>query len=561
MGVKYIIDNLDNSLTEQIINGSVSATTFSATTYYGDGSNLTGLSTGLNVGTSQLTSGTNTRVLFQSGTTLQQDSNFTYNTTQKRLTLRAVGTAATDIPFAVQNSGGSSNLMQVAGDNTMTFLSLGNIGFSSSDAGGNIKIKRNFSSQTMIELGGGDNAFISVTPINLSSYIAIGSSANGASINWDGTNFRFQIKNSFHNLFDVVGNPNSATATFRIGTIASNTNFFNVHGRNAGGTALTTNPVFTINSSGTVGIGTEASTPGARLDVRAQGVLSTDIVFRVRNSGDSNNIVNFNGNGQFTIGLGASVNSTTLPEYSVVIGHNASDGVAGNRTASVAIGRLASGNYYGVAIGTQSTSSGDAGVAIGASATAGANGSALGYQATAAGAGVSIGKLATSTSQGAITIGTNTINNQNYSIVFNSSLQVITNEHSNVCKMYFNSTKQSFFYHENGRFVINSKVDLVANTNYDNSATNTITITTGTTPTLNIVDSFQLYSADITAGNAAPHFRTENGSIVKLYQETTGVTTSTLISNVGTTITDTDTFDGYTLQQVVKALRNLGILQ
>ena len=42
MVTKYITDNSGNLLTEQIINGSVSATTFSATTYYGDGSNLTG---------------------------------------------------------------------------------------------------------------------------------------------------------------------------------------------------------------------------------------------------------------------------------------------------------------------------------------------------------------------------------------------------------------------------------------------------------------------------------------------------------------------------------------
>jgi hypothetical protein len=43
MVTKYIIDNSGNLLTEQIINGAVSATTFSATTYYGDGSNLTGV--------------------------------------------------------------------------------------------------------------------------------------------------------------------------------------------------------------------------------------------------------------------------------------------------------------------------------------------------------------------------------------------------------------------------------------------------------------------------------------------------------------------------------------
>jgi len=79
-------------------------------------------------------------------------------------------------------------------------------------------------------------------------------------------------------------------------------------------------------------------------------------------------------------------------------------------------------------------------------------------------------------------------------------------------------------------------------------------------PSNNIADHFRIYSEDITAGNAAPHFRTENGAIVKLYQETTGVAAATLVGNAGTNITDTDTFDGYTLKQVVKVLRNLGIL-
>ncbi len=61
---------------------------------------------------------------------------------------------------------------------------------------------------------------------------------------------------------------------------------------------------------------------------------------------------------------------------------------------------------------------------------------------------------------------------------------------------------------------------------------------------------FQLYSADITAGNAAPHFRTENGGIIKLYQQTTGVTSATYIGGAGTTVTDLDTFDGYTIPQI-----------
>lgn len=41
---------------------------------------------------------------------------------------------------------------------------------------------------------------------------------------------------------------------------------------------------------------------------------------------------------------------------------------------------------------------------------------------------------------------------------------------------------------------------------------------------------------------------------------TTGVTGATRVGGGGTTLTDTDTFDGYTLAQIVKALRNIGAL-
>jgi hypothetical protein len=58
-----------------------------------------------------------------------------------------------------------------------------------------------------------------------------------------------------------------------------------------------------------------------------------------------------------------------------------------------------------------------------------------------------------------------------------------------------------------------------------------ITFTTNT-------DSFQQYSADIVAGNAAPHFRTENGSVIKLYKQDlptnpTNAELATFLSNLG----------------------------
>ncbi len=45
-----------------------------------------------------------------------------------------------------------------------------------------------------------------------------------------------------------------------------------------------------------------------------------------------------------------------------------------------------------------------------------------------------------------------------------------------------------------------------------------------------------------------------------IVQPTTGVATATFTANSGTTVNDASTFDGYTLKQVVKALRNMGAL-
>jgi hypothetical protein len=64
------------------------------------------------------------------------------------------------------------------------------------------------------------------------------------------------------------------------------------------------------NNSLTIG----ATTAGARLDVRAQGALSTDIAFRVRNSADTSNLIETRGNGYHNIGdgtYGIIINNTT----------------------------------------------------------------------------------------------------------------------------------------------------------------------------------------------------------------------------------------------------------
>jgi hypothetical protein len=87
-----------------------------------------------------------------------------------------------------------------------------------------------------------------------------------------------------------------------------------------------------------------------------------------------------------------------------------------------------------------------------------------------------------------------------------------------------------------------------------------ITHYSATSPTTSATDGYRQYSADITAGNAAAHFRTENGAVIKLYQETTSVGNSIISLGGGSSVLDDTTFDGYTLRQIVKALRNQGIL-
>jgi hypothetical protein len=50
------------------------------------------------------------------------------------------------------------------------------------------------------------------------------------------------------------------------------------------------------------------------------------------------------------------------------------------------------------------------------------------------------------------------------------------------------------------------------------SATQTVALANGTAPSTSPADAFQIYSADMAAGNAVPHIRTEDGTVVKLSQ-------------------------------------------
>jgi len=69
---------------------------------------------------------------------------------------------------------------------------------------------------------------------------------------------------------------------------------------------------------------------------------------------------------------------------------------------------------------------------------------------------------------------------------------------------------------------------------FGTNAEYTLALANGAAPTTSPSDAFQLYSANASAGNACPHFRTEAGQTIKLYQTASGYTT---FANLTTTRT------------------------
>ncbi|ABK17578.1 TipJ family phage tail tip protein [Syntrophobacter fumaroxidans] len=59
----------------------------------------------------------------------------------------------------------------------------------------------------------------------------------------------------------------------------------------------------------------------------------------------------------------------------------------------------------------------------------------------------------------------------------------------------------------------------IGGTTFGTSAARVLCVGTGTAPTSSPADAFQMYSKDISAGNAAPHFRLEGGPELRLYQQ------------------------------------------
>jgi hypothetical protein len=250
------------------------------------------------------------------------------------------------------------------------------------------------------------------------------------------------------------------------------------------GTLVQQSANFVFDASNQLVIG--GHTGGAKLDVKAGGALSTDIVQRWRNSADSANLGKFTGDGAFT--LGTYTNSDT--QLSILTGK--SIGIYVEALKAVYAVSNAAGTAYGIDT-------------LGRSTTVGAT--SYGIKSIANGGGATgINHAGNFLASG---VGTT-----NYAGYFDA----------------VSATTNWAIYVQRG------------NIGLDDANNIQIGTTTGTkigTAT----------NQKIGFWNATP-----------IVQPTTSVAAATLTGGGGATITDTDTFDGYTLKQIVKALRNSGLL-
>jgi nitrogen fixation protein len=450
------------------------------------------VSSDITVGTTAVTSGTNGRVFFQAGGVVQQDGAFNWDNTNKRL---GIGANATS-PSAALNI--RTNLITA---NDVLTLQNGQYG----------------------------NTIFRVRDNATASQSTIGSIFVQARIYGSGSTLT-------GNEFDLGGYGLGAS----YGDAATNSVWLNNQGNvgdGSGSSVISVNSNLYVNlqttkkykfeaTTGNFGIG-NVGTLGARLDVRAQGALSTDIAFRVRNSADTQNLFSLSGNGNFTLGLANSYYISLNPSSPSLRGYNSTN-VAWQLspwTGEHCWLTNVQSNQVQVGIGITTptsklhvyTNADDTSIKIATGASLVANETAcLKFSTTNAG---------TSAGQDALII---------------RARSKGTTSGDQKCSAEFSLNRNGT---NDLRASITSQSNLLLQSPTENTNdVGVIYIPNGTAPTDSITDGFKQYSADITTGNAAPHFRTENGSIIKLYQNTAVTTPQGIadaLTNLGVLATST----------------------
>jgi hypothetical protein len=251
---------------------------------------------------------------------------------QARLDVRAQGALSTDIAFRVRNSADNFDIIRATGDGSVFIgQGAGNVntgvyntanGFNAlfsnttgiyNTANGVNSLRFNTTGNSNTTIGafalqnnttGGENTALGANSLQ-NNITGNNNTANGNSAGRfiaDGTTANTITNNSVFLGVGTKALANSQTNQIVIG--------HNAIGAGSNTVVLGNDSIVTTALKGNVGIGT--TSPQARLDVRAQGALSTDIAFRVRNSEDTLNLVTVQGNGNVGIG-------TDTPEDTAIL--------------------------------------------------------------------------------------------------------------------------------------------------------------------------------------------------------------------------------------------------
>ena len=308
----------------------------------------------------------------------------------------------------------------------------------------------------------------------------------------------------------------------------------------------------TVNNRVGIGYSPTTDTLGAKLDIKAQGTLSTDIVFRIRNSGDSQNLLAWAGNGTLQIKNNGGGSLAYLREDgAIAIGYGASTTNHEQRDITIGYGANISAAYGGqrIVIGNSANSSLHYTVAIGVNATTNSNGGvAIGYGASTAGGDAANPQVA---------LGMSMNTNASHAVMIGASYGAAkVNTIANSFMLHLASTAagnyQHFFVNSNTNLVMKSNSILSAGTEYEVAATNALTIHSGVAPVQNINNASVIYSAEIATNRVVTHFLQEDGRLSKVYQD--------IQANIANAPNTGDANTDALIQALKDVLLNLGLV-
>ena len=356
--------------------------------------------------------------------------------------------------------------------------------------------------------------------------------------------------------------------------------------------------LFWDNTNKKLGIG---ATPDVNtvLDVRSAGILATDLAFRVRNSANTLNAFKIQGDNEVNVranlSLGNYAAGVTRKLYMVRDAETFGLDLdwAGANTYGARIVNNGSGTVTGLLVSAINGTRNDAIYATGGDVTVAAGKVVIGTHTATAKLDVKAGgalstDIALRVRNSADSADLGSIAGNGNFIFGSSSLNWVSNVlgaaeltgttsarlvggSTHDRSIFISSTdiwlRHNIVKHQIGGSSVlwkstyngNNSVFEIAETTKES---NILIIGSGTGIVTNptYTDAIQIYSKDIVAGNAAPHFRTENGNVIKIYQETTAVAAAAFVANTSLIANDSATFGGYTMGQVVAALKAQGLL-